>query len=81
MAEHKITKRGILFNITRLIDLLGLLGPVIVIAKILMQQLWKLKINWDDYQRKCKLSGKNIYRVWISVIILLSRGGCSVTTQ
>uniref|UniRef100_A0A2S2PTX9 Integrase catalytic domain-containing protein n=1 Tax=Schizaphis graminum TaxID=13262 RepID=A0A2S2PTX9_SCHGA len=48
IAEHKITKRGVLSNIARLFDPLGLLGPVIVIAKILMQQLWKLKINWDD---------------------------------
>jgi len=48
VVEHKITKRGILSNIARLFDPLGLLGPVIVIAKILMQHLWKLKINWDD---------------------------------
>jgi len=48
MDEHKITKRSILSNIARLFDPLGLLGPVIVIAKILMQQLCKLKINWDD---------------------------------
>ncbi|CAI6357820.1 unnamed protein product [Macrosiphum euphorbiae] len=48
IPEHKITKRSILSNIARLFDPLGLLGPVIVIAKILMQQLWKLKINWDD---------------------------------
>lgn len=48
IPEHKITKRSILSNIVRLFDPFGLPGPVIVIAKILMQQLWKLKINWDD---------------------------------
>ncbi|CAI6362986.1 unnamed protein product [Macrosiphum euphorbiae] len=48
VTEHKITKRGILSNIARLFDPLGFLGPVIVIAKILMQHLWKLKINWDN---------------------------------
>lgn len=50
LPEHnnKITKRYILSNIARLFDPLGLLGPVIVVAKLLMQLLWKQKINWDD---------------------------------
>lgn len=43
-----IIKRYILSNIARLFDPLGLLGPVIIIAKLLMQVLWKQKINWDD---------------------------------
>ncbi|XP_076660396.1 uncharacterized protein LOC143363742 [Halictus rubicundus] len=27
---------------------LGLLGPVTVVAKILMQRLWQLKVDWDE---------------------------------
>jgi len=43
-----ITKRKILSEIATIFDPLGLLGPVIIIAKIIMQSLWQLKINWDD---------------------------------
>ncbi|XP_076660276.1 uncharacterized protein LOC143363596, partial [Halictus rubicundus] len=42
------TKRLILSKIAQLFDPLGLLGPVIVKAKIIMQALWKAKLGWDD---------------------------------
>lgn len=44
----RITKRTILSVIARIFDPLGLLGPVIVTAKILLQSLWLLKLNWDE---------------------------------
>lgn len=46
--ETKITKRGILSAIARLYDPIGLLGPVITSAKIIMQQLWKSQVGWDE---------------------------------
>lgn len=42
------TKRSILSNIAKLFDPLGFLSPIIVTAKILIQELWTLKLNWDD---------------------------------
>lgn len=42
------TKRIILANIARLFDPLGWISPVIVTAKIIMQDLWILKIGWDS---------------------------------
>lgn len=42
------TKRQILSIIARLFDPFGWVIPVIVAAKILMQQLWRLKFNLDD---------------------------------
>ncbi|GFW06848.1 DUF1758 domain-containing protein [Trichonephila clavipes] len=39
-------KRCVLSTIARLFDLLGLLGPVVARAKIFMQSLWSLKIDW-----------------------------------
>ncbi|XP_024887554.1 uncharacterized protein LOC112464651 [Temnothorax curvispinosus] len=42
------TKRAILSTIAKLFDPLGWVAPVVVTAKIFMQQLWLLKINWDD---------------------------------
>ncbi|GFX53013.1 integrase catalytic domain-containing protein [Trichonephila clavipes] len=42
------TKRSVLSIIARLFDPLGLLGPVITKAKIFMQQLWTLQIDWSE---------------------------------
>ncbi|XP_055589611.1 uncharacterized protein LOC129741843 [Uranotaenia lowii] len=43
-----ITKRKVLSDVARLFDPLGLVGPVVVQAKIFVQQLWKLQCDWDD---------------------------------
>ncbi|XP_053686518.1 uncharacterized protein LOC128736060 [Sabethes cyaneus] len=41
------TKRTILSQIASLFDPLGLLAPVIVKAKLVMQRMWELKVAWD----------------------------------
>lgn len=46
--KEKMTKREILGEIARLFDPLGLVAPVVVTAKIIMQQLWLTGLNWDD---------------------------------
>ena len=43
-----ITKRQVLSTIARIFDPLGLIGPVITRAKILMQRLWTKNLGWDD---------------------------------
>ncbi|XP_062711534.1 uncharacterized protein LOC134289564 [Aedes albopictus] len=42
------TKRSILSAIAQLYDPLGIIAPVIVQAKMLMQHLWLLALDWDD---------------------------------
>lgn len=42
------TKRSILSFIAKFFDPLGLLAPIIIKAKILIQRLWQLKIGWDE---------------------------------
>ncbi|XP_062704582.1 uncharacterized protein LOC134286899 [Aedes albopictus] len=42
-----LTKREILSQISSLFDPLGLIGPTISKAKILLQSLWKLHLDWD----------------------------------
>jgi len=42
------TKRKILSTIAKLFDPLGWVTPVTINAKVFMQQLWRLKLNWDD---------------------------------
>jgi len=43
----RITKRVILSEIASVFDPLGLISPVIIKFKIIMQQLWKLNMSWD----------------------------------
>ena len=44
----RFTKRHILSQISKIFDPLGMLGPIITTAKLIMQELWTQKINWDD---------------------------------
>ncbi|XP_076223949.1 uncharacterized protein LOC143174539 [Nomia melanderi] len=46
--NQRVTKRNILSAIAKIFDPLGLLAPVIVTAKILMQRLWQLQLDWDE---------------------------------
>ncbi|XP_076646848.1 uncharacterized protein LOC143355683 [Halictus rubicundus] len=44
----RITKRTILSQVAQLFDPLGLLAPIIIRAKMIMQELWASKLNWDE---------------------------------
>lgn len=65
--KQKVTKRSILSTISQIFDPLGLIGPVIVLAKLIMQQLWQLKIDWDDSVPT------NIFLLWVKFQSNLSR--------
>ncbi|XP_017876324.1 uncharacterized protein LOC108622755, partial [Ceratina calcarata] len=45
---NKITKRNILSEIAQIFDPLGLIGPITVKAKLIMQELWQLQVHWDE---------------------------------
>lgn len=47
MIPEIICKRTILSLITQIFDPLGLIRPIIIKAKILLQSLWQLKMDWD----------------------------------
>ncbi|XP_059217410.1 uncharacterized protein LOC131994651 [Stomoxys calcitrans] len=42
------TKREVLSTIAKFFDPCGWLAPVIVVAKLIMQQVWLDKVEWDD---------------------------------
>ena len=49
LPDHFVsTKRGIVSDTARSFDILGWLAPVMLNMKILFQQLWKLKVDWDE---------------------------------
>ena len=47
-----LTKQGLVSDVAKTFDILGWFSPTIK-AKILMQQLWELKIDWDDPVPEC----------------------------
>ncbi|XP_011859715.1 PREDICTED: uncharacterized protein LOC105557156 [Vollenhovia emeryi] len=57
------TKRSMLSSIAQIFDPLGLVGPVIVTAKIMIQKLWKLQIDWDESLPS------EIYTEWINYVM------------
>lgn len=48
MDDKKCSKRNILSTVARIWDPLGLLAPVTIYAKLLIKELWILKLDWDD---------------------------------
>lgn len=42
-----VTKRGILSVVSQIFDPLRLVGPVVVQAKLILQKLWQLNLEWD----------------------------------
>lgn len=46
-ADWAPTKRLILSETSKLFDPLGWVGPVVIVAKILIQDLWIANIDWD----------------------------------
>ena len=45
--EH-VSKRFLISDVAKTFDILGWFSPAMVKVKILLQQLWELKVGWDD---------------------------------
>jgi len=43
-----MTKQTILLVASSLFDPLGLISPIIMLAEILQQEIWLLKLQWDE---------------------------------
>lgn len=46
--QQSITKRNILSIISQIYDPLGLISPIVIIAKLLIQKLWQAKVGWEN---------------------------------
>jgi len=44
----RMTKRSLLSDINKVFDPISLVSPVLIRGKIFLQQLWSLKISWDE---------------------------------
>ena len=47
-AIHNTTKRFLVSDVSKTFDVLGWFSPCTIKMKILFQQLWEMKVNWDD---------------------------------
>ncbi|XP_011859874.1 PREDICTED: uncharacterized protein LOC105557286 [Vollenhovia emeryi] len=47
-TEGRLTKRLVLSEVAQIFDPLGFASPVVIRAKILLQELWLHKLQWDD---------------------------------
>ncbi|XP_024885139.1 uncharacterized protein LOC112463171, partial [Temnothorax curvispinosus] len=47
-TEGRVTKRKVLSVASQIFDPLGLVGPVTITAKILLQRMWQLNLTWDE---------------------------------
>lgn len=47
-SHTKCTKREVLSKLSQMYDPLGLINPIIVTGKCLMQKIWLSRIEWDD---------------------------------
>ncbi|XP_063539370.1 uncharacterized protein LOC134748506 [Cydia strobilella] len=59
-VQEPITKRKVLSDVARLYDPLGWIAPVVVVAKIFIQKLWKSGLEWD-----CPLT-EELVSEWLS---------------
>lgn len=69
-CNEQCTKRTILSVVARLFDVLGLVSPVILLAKLLIKSLWSANIGWDEVPPD---SIKNAYENVIKELPLLSK--------
>nr|XP_041631491.1 uncharacterized protein LOC121502313 [Drosophila kikkawai] len=64
-SDH-VTKRTILSVASSLFDPLGLVTPIIIVAKIILQELWLLKLHWDESVPQ------GIHTAWMSLLSSLT---------
>ena len=47
-GKSTFSKREVLSELSRVFDPLGFLSPCVIFMKTLLQELWKLKLTWDE---------------------------------
>jgi hypothetical protein len=64
------TKREVLQEISSIYDPMGFLSPVIMVAKILMQDVWRAGIDWDDALPPNLLA---VWKAWASELEFIAK--------
>ena len=64
-----VTKRILVSDIAKTFDALGWFSPSIIKVKILLQQLWESKVDWDD---PISTAIRDVWLKWRSELVVLS---------
>jgi len=67
--DKPFTRRGILLVTSSIYDPLGMVSPIILPAKRLLQELCKQGLGWDEEIRRQE---SHCWRLWLSDLPLLS---------
>jgi hypothetical protein len=78
--HRKLTKRIMLSELARVFDPLGLLSPFTIGAKILFQELWKEKLEWDTDLRPDLREKWNNYIQDLEIISTIRIPRCLITS-
>lgn len=60
-VEKPCTKRGILSSILTVFDPMGLLAPVVLFVKLLIKEMWQVRLEWDDTPPQNIVNSWNIF--------------------
>ncbi|XP_063979927.1 uncharacterized protein LOC135163952 [Diachasmimorpha longicaudata] len=71
-STKPVTKRLILSEIAHIFDPLGFISPVTIKAKIIMQELWLIKVGWDDPLPMSTIRRWNQFREELSHVNLIA---------
>lgn len=66
--QNRITKRQLLSDASKLYDPCGLLSPITIKSKIMMQEVWKTGIDWDHFVNERIQNEWNTYRNELPII-------------
>ena len=80
-TEFASTKRGIISDVARTFDVLGWLAPTIVRMKILYQQLWELKLAWDEPLPESQLTQHSEWREQLPLLASRQQPRCYFDKQ
>lgn len=47
-VNAKITKRNVLSEVQKIFDPLGVISPIVLHGKLIMQEIWSAKLDWDQ---------------------------------
>ncbi|XP_062541079.1 uncharacterized protein LOC134209115 [Armigeres subalbatus] len=81
VGNTRPTKRSVLSAIGHLFDPCGYLGPVTTTAKLLMQDLWRLKLNWDDELPNEQNELWTTFREQLPLVNALRKKRCVITSE
>ncbi|XP_055591270.1 uncharacterized protein LOC129743309 [Uranotaenia lowii] len=79
--DFQPTNRKVLSQIAKLFDALGLVSPVIVEAKMIMQSLWAANIGWDDPVNGDLLHRWEEFQTWLTQLGKFDIPRCVVVSE